>query len=47
MKVIEREVVSAAVPGTSRAFATFPAFVVLADGSLLDQLQHREREGHR
>ncbi len=35
MEVIERAVVSAAVPGTSRAFATFPAFVVLADGSLL------------
>ena len=35
MEVIERAVVSAAVPGTSRAVATFPAFVVLADGSLL------------
>ena len=35
MEVTDRGVVSAAVPGTSRAFATFPAFVVLADGSLL------------
>jgi hypothetical protein len=35
MKVVERAVVSAAVPGTSRAFATFPAFVVLPDGDLL------------
>ncbi len=35
MEVVERSVVSAAEPGTSRAFATFPAFVVLADGSLL------------
>ena len=35
MEVVERGVVSAAVPGTSRAFSTFPAFVVLADGSLL------------
>ncbi len=35
MEVVERTVVSAAVPGTPRAFATFPAFVVLADGSLL------------
>jgi BNR repeat-like domain len=35
MDVVERGVVSAAVPGTSRAFSTFPAFVVLADGSLL------------
>jgi len=35
MEIVERAVVSAAVPGTPRAFATFPAFVVLADGSLL------------
>ena len=35
MQIVERRIVSAAVPGTSRAFATFPAFVVLADGSLL------------
>jgi hypothetical protein len=35
MEVVERAVLSAAVPGTPRAFATFPAFVVLADGSLL------------
>src|SRR6185503_11289276 len=35
MEVVERGVVSAAVPGTARAFSTFPAFVVLADGSLL------------
>ena len=35
MEIVERTVLSAAVPGTSRAFATFPAFVALADGSLL------------
>jgi hypothetical protein len=35
VEVVDRAVVSAAVPGTSRAFATFPAFVVLGDGSLL------------
>ncbi|MEP6637783.1 MAG: sialidase family protein [Chloroflexota bacterium] len=35
MEVVERAVVSAAVPGTSRAFATFPALVVLAESSLL------------
>lgn len=35
MEVIERGVVSAAVPGSPRAFSTFPAFVVLADGSPL------------
>jgi BNR repeat protein len=35
MEIVERAVLSAAVPGTPRAFATFPAFVVLADGSLL------------
>jgi hypothetical protein len=35
VEVLDRGVASAAVPGTSRAFATFPAFVVLADGSLL------------
>jgi hypothetical protein len=35
MQIVDRAVVSAAVPSTPRAFATFPAFVVLADGSLL------------
>jgi hypothetical protein len=35
MKIVEHGVVSAAVPGTARAVATFPAFVVLADRSLL------------
>ena len=35
MEVVERGIVSAAVPGTSRAFSTFPAFVVLADGRLV------------
>ena len=35
MEIVERGVLSAAVPGTPRAVSTFPAFVVLADGSLL------------
>lgn len=35
MRIVERATVSAAQPGTSRAVATFPAVVVLADGSLL------------
>jgi hypothetical protein len=35
MEIVDRQVVSAGVPGTSRAVSTFPAFVVLADGSLL------------
>ena len=35
MEIVERTVLSAAEPGTPRAFATFPAFVALADGSLL------------
>ena len=35
MEIIERSDLSEAVPETPRAFATFPAFVVLADGTLL------------
>jgi len=35
MRVLERSTLGVAVPGTARAFATFPAFVVLEDGSLL------------
>lgn len=35
MRIVERTTVSAAQPGTARAVATFPAVVVLADGSLL------------
>ena len=48
MEIVERDDLSApASPGTRRAVATFPAFVVLADGSLLATLQHRVRQGHR
>ena len=35
MRLIDRAVLSAGEPGTSRAVATFPAFVVLGDGSLV------------
>jgi len=35
LEVVERTILSAAAAGTPRAVATFPAFVVLADGSLL------------
>jgi len=35
MQVVERTILSAGEPGTARAIATFPAFVVLADDSLL------------
>jgi len=35
MKIIERATLSAAEAGTPRGVATFPAFVVLADGSLM------------
>ena len=35
MKIVEGAIVSAGEPGTRRAVATFPAFAVLADGSLI------------
>jgi hypothetical protein len=35
MRIVDRSVLNAAAPGTSRAAATFPTFTVLADGSLL------------
>lgn len=35
MRIVARSTVNAAEPGTSRAMATFPAFTVLTDGSLL------------
>ncbi len=35
MEIVARTTLTAAEPGTPRAFATFPAFVVLADGTLL------------
>ncbi len=35
MRILEQTTLHAGVPGTSRAVATFPAFVVLGDGSLL------------
>ena len=35
MEITERAILSAAQPGTPRGVATFPAFVVLADGSLI------------
>ncbi len=35
MRILARSTVNAAEPGTSRAMATFPAFTVLSDGSLL------------
>ncbi len=35
MDIVDERVLSAGEPGTPRAGATFPAFVVLADGSLL------------
>ena len=35
MRIVERATVTAAEPGTARGVATFPAVVVLADGTLL------------
>ena len=35
MEITERAILSAAQPGTPRGVATFPAFVALADGSLI------------
>lgn len=35
MRILARSTVNEAAPGTARATATFPTFVVLADGSLL------------
>ena len=35
MEIVERVILSAGEPGTSRSVATFPAFVVLGDGSLI------------
>jgi hypothetical protein len=35
MEVVERSILSAGEPGTRRAVATFPAFAVLDDGSLI------------
>ena len=35
MRILERTILHAGVPGTPRAVATFPAFLTLSDGSLL------------